>query len=230
MKTRPRFAAGLAALLLIAGCYGRTSEKPAQIIYRFDDHRYLELVGYYCQGALNYVDTKLGIKSEVQSQFYQAFGEKLIHPSERYLVIPHWDARALAVSKDYGQTWQTAPISGDYAPSSKEAKSLTVVNDRGYFLTKDGRLYVSSAPFDDPRILPGGPGIDYFVEGERGTITPQSPGRAWGREFLSKDGLKGSTMELHSNWDDFPQKVPEVINYQGWDHMKCNPSLGLEVK
>jgi len=54
-------------------------------------------------------------------------------------------------------------------------------------LAKDGRLYVSSAPFDDPRILPGGPGIDYFVEGERGTIRPQSPGRAWGMEFLSKE-------------------------------------------
>ncbi|TDS88207.1 hypothetical protein EDF78_1117 [Rahnella sp. BIGb0236] len=230
MKKHPRIAAGLAALLLIAGCYGRTTEKPAQIIYRFDDHRYLEIVGFYCQGALNYVDTKRGMKSEIASQFYRAFSEKYIHPSERYIVIPDWDGGAFIVSKDYGQTWQTAPISGDYAPSSKEAKSLTVVNDRGYFLTKDGRLYVSSAPFDDPRILPGGPGIDYFVEGERGTITPQSSGRAWGREFLSKDGLKGSTMELHSNWDDFPQKVPDVINYQGWDHMKCNPALGLEEK
>ncbi len=230
MKTRPRIAAGLAALLLLAGCYGRTSEKPAQIIYRFDDHRYLELVGFYCQGALNYVDTKRGIKSEVQSQFYQAFGEKLIHPSERYLVIPHWDARALAVSKDYGQTWQTASISGNYFPSSKEAESITVVNDRGYLLTKDGRLYVSSAPFDDLRVMPGGAGIHYNIDGENHSITPQFPGRSWGMEFIKQKDIPNLTIKYYSNWQDFPQKVPEVKNYQGWDHMKCNPGLGLEDK
>jgi hypothetical protein len=229
MKTHPRIAAGLAALLLVAGFYGRTSEKPAQIIYRFDDHRYLELVGYYCQGALNYVDTKRGIKSELYSQFYQAFGSKFIHPSDKYIAIPSWEVGGFTVSKDYGQTWQVAPIS-DGRPNRKEVISFTVVNNRGYMLAKDGRLFVSSAPFDDPRILPGGPGIDYFVEGERGTIRPQSPGRAWGMEFLSKEVLKGSTMELHSNWDNFPKKVPEVKNYQGWDHMKCNPGLGLEEK
>jgi hypothetical protein len=230
MKISPRIAAGLAALLLVSGCYGRTSAPPAQIIYRFDDHRYLELVGFYCQGALNYVDTKRGIKSEVQSQFYQAFGEKLIHPSERYLVIPHWDARALAVSKDYGQTWQTASISGNYFPSSKEAESITVVNDRGYLLTKDGRLYVSSAPFDDPRVMPGGAGIHYNIDGENHIITPQFPGRSWGMEFIKQKDIPNLTIKYYSNWQDFPQKVPEVKNYQGWDHMKCNPGLGLEDK
>jgi len=230
MKTRPRIAAGLAALLLLAGCYGRTSEKPAQIIYRFDDHRYLELVGFYCQGALNYVDTKRGIKSEVQSQFYQAFGEKLIHPSERYLVIPHWDARALAVSKDYGQTWQTASISGNYFPSSKEAESITVVNDRGYLLTKDGRLYVSSAPFDDLRVRKGGAGIDYIIDGETKHLNPLSAGPSWGLDFFKEKDMPNLIYQYLSNWQDFPKKVPEVKNYQGWDHMKCNPGLGLEKK
>ncbi|CAM3776623.1 hypothetical protein RAVI111496_11020 [Rahnella victoriana] len=230
MKTCPRIAAGLAALLLVAGCYGRTSEKPAQIIYRFDDHRYLEIVGFYCQGALNYVDTKRGIKSEIASQFYRAFSEKYIHPSERYIVIPDWDGGAFIVSKDYGQTWQTAPISGDYAPSSKDAKSLTVVNDRGYFLAKDRRLYVSSAPFDDLRIMPGGSGIDFIVDGEKDTLLPGSSGPEWGLMFIKQNDINKLIYKHLSNWQNFPQKVPEVINYQGWDHMKCNPSLGLEEK
>ncbi len=77
MKISPRIAAGLAALLLVSGCYGRTSENPAQIIYRFDDHRYLELVGYYCQGALNYVDTKRGIKSEIVKPVLSGFWRKI---------------------------------------------------------------------------------------------------------------------------------------------------------
>jgi len=230
MKISPRFSAGLAALLLVAGCYGRTSEKPAQIIYRFDDHRYLELVGYYCQGALNYVDTKRGIKSEISSQFYRAFGEKYIHPSERYIVVPDWDSRGYAVSKDYGQTWQTAPISGNYTPNNRQAESLTVVNDRGYFLAKGGRLYVSSAPFDDPRIMPGGSGIDFIVDGEKDTLLPGSSGPDWGLMFIKNADIKRYIYKYLSNWQDFPQKVPEVKNYQGWDHMKCNPGLGLEDK
>jgi hypothetical protein len=230
MKISPRFSAGLAALLLVAGCYGHTSEKPAQIIYRFDDHRYLELVGYYCQGALNYVDTKRGIKSEIVNKFYQAFGEKYIHPSERYLVIPHWDARALMISKDYGSTWNVASISGDHAPSSKEAKSISVVNDRGYFLTKDGRLYVSSAPFDDLHVRKGGSGIDYIIDGETKHLNPLSAGPSWGLDFVKEKDMPNLIYQYLSNWQDFPQKVPEVKNYQGWDHMKCNPGLGLDDK
>ena len=228
MKIISRIAASLATLLIIASA--SASEPPAQTIYRFDDHRYLELVGYYCQGALNYVDTKRGIKSEISSQFYRAFGEKYIHPSERYIVVPDWDSRGYAVSKDYGQTWQTAPISGNYTPNNRQAESLTVVNDRGYFLAKDGRLYVSSAPFDDPRVMPGGAGIHYNIDGENHSITPQFPGRSWGMEFIKQKDIPNLTIKYYSNWQDFPQKVPDVKNYQGWDHMKCNPDLGLEDK
>jgi len=227
MKIISRIAASLATLLIIASA--SASEPPAQIIYRFDDHRYLELVGYYCQGALNYVDTKRGIKSEISSQFYRAFGEKYI-PSERYIVVPDWDSRGYAVSKDYGQTWQTAPISGNYTPNNRQAESLTVVNDRGYFLAKDGRLYVSSAPFDDPRVMLGGAGIHYNIDGENHSITPQFPGRSWGMEFIKQKDIPNLTIKYYSNWQDFPQKVPDVKNYQGWDHMKCNPDLGLEDK
>ncbi len=35
---------------------------------------------------------------------------------------------------------------------------------------------MSSKPFDDPRLAAGGPGIQYVIEGETHTITPQSPG------------------------------------------------------
>ncbi|HAT1619647.1 TPA: hypothetical protein I8Y04_001311, partial [Raoultella planticola] len=51
----------LAGLILITGCT-RTQETPVQVIYRFDDHRYLELKGWHCQGALYYVDPMRGIR------------------------------------------------------------------------------------------------------------------------------------------------------------------------
>jgi hypothetical protein len=69
------------------------------VIYRFDDHRYLELKGWNCEGALYYVDPVRGIRSEVSSQFYRAFAGKYVHPSERYIAIPSWDTDAFAVSK-----------------------------------------------------------------------------------------------------------------------------------
>lgn len=33
-------------------------EPPTQVVYRFDDHRYLELKGWDCEGELWYTDTK----------------------------------------------------------------------------------------------------------------------------------------------------------------------------
>jgi hypothetical protein len=48
--------------------------------------------------------------------------------------------------------------------------SFTVVNDQGFLQTKH-RLYMSSRPFDDPRLLPGGKGIHYELQdGVQGDI------------------------------------------------------------
>lgn len=36
----------LVAMLIASGC--QASEPPTQVVYRFDDHRYLELKGWDC--------------------------------------------------------------------------------------------------------------------------------------------------------------------------------------
>uniref|UniRef100_UPI00388F6891 hypothetical protein n=1 Tax=Citrobacter farmeri TaxID=67824 RepID=UPI00388F6891 len=36
-----------------------------------------------------------------------------------------------------------------------------------------------------------------------------------------------STFSEETNWQNIPNKVPEVKNYTGWDHMHCDPDLGL---
>lgn len=48
-------------------------EPPTQVVYRFDDHRYLELKGWDCEGELWFSDTKKGIHSQIASQFYRIF-------------------------------------------------------------------------------------------------------------------------------------------------------------
>ncbi|MEP8134256.1 hypothetical protein ABKS41_12655 [Enterobacter cloacae] len=60
----------------------------------------------------------------------------------------------------------------------------TVVNDQGFLLTKH-RLYMSSKPFEDLRILARWLGITYTVDDGMGTksggkLEPGSSGPAWG--------------------------------------------------
>ncbi|WP_426762273.1 T6SS immunity protein Tli3 family protein [Hafnia paralvei] len=241
MNTNIALIGGLLSTVFIAGCHAKKNEIPTQVIYRFDDHRYLELKGYNCEGALWYVDTQRGIKSEIMDKFYRAFGGKYIHPSERYIAITDWDISGFMVSKDYGQTWRNAHYAsvaygvepdGTTSPKRENVVSFTVVNDQGFLLTKQGHLYLSSKPFDDPRVLPGGPGIDYTFtyDGKIGTgrIDPQFPGEKWGMSYIELSTLKGQTNEEKAEWQGLPTKVPEVKNYTGWDHMQCDPDLGLE--
>ncbi|HDR2408746.1 hypothetical protein INF83_20620 [Enterobacter cloacae complex sp. P3B] len=225
----------LTALLLVAGC--KASEPPTQVVYRFDDHRYLELKGWDCEGELWYTDTLRGIHTEPVSQFYRIFTKKYVHPSEKYIAITGWGVGGFRVSKDYGQTWQIAQFSpgendlnGMNAPQQEDVLSFTVVNDQGFLQTKH-RLYMSSKPFDDPRIQPGGPGIEYTVDDGmggkvNGKLEPSNAGPAWGLDYITKQGLKEDTAQFKANYQGLPNKVPEVKDYTGWDHMRCDMDAG----
>ncbi|MCM7590816.1 hypothetical protein M8S10_18630 [Enterobacter chuandaensis] len=220
----------LAILLMSSGCQAK--EPPTQVVYRFDDHRYLELKGWDCEGELWYTDTQKAIHSQPYFQFYRIYTKQFIHSSERYIAIPAWDSAGFIVSKDYGKTWYPSSFSpgenepnGDNAPPYDDILSFTVVNDQGFLLTKH-RLYMSSRPFDDPRLATGGPGIDYVVEGVTHRIKPQSPGPAWGLDYITKEALENDTAKFHTNYQNLPDKVPEVKDYTGWDHMQCDMDAG----
>ena len=224
---------------LIAGCDGAFDTvqppppTPVQVVYRFDDHRYLELKGWDCEGELWYTDTQRGIHSQPGLQFYRIFTKKYVHPSEKYIAIMSWDSQGFRISKDYGETWQSveyAPaFSEDGSPGSptrEDVVSFTVVNDQGFLLTKQGRIYMSSKPFDDPRLAPDGPGITYYLDGEKQEITPQFPGWAWGMVYFNPKTLITSVEKHKINWQNLPESVPEVKNYTGWDHMRCDMDAG----
>ncbi|MBX4420559.1 hypothetical protein K4H00_21390, partial [Mycobacterium tuberculosis] len=101
-----------------------------------------------------------------------------------YMAISSWGG-GFTVSKDYGQNWTGAHYSpgenepnGEDRPPYDDILSFTVVNDQGFLKTKH-RLYMSSKPFDDPRLAPGGPGITYTLDdGTVQRIEPQFPGWA----------------------------------------------------
>lgn len=116
------FIALALGISLLPGCHAgkRNARKPpVQVIYRFDDHRYLELEGFYCEGALWYNDTRRHIRAELverDTPIFRISFFKYVHPSEKYIVVPWDDLSAFMVSKDYGQTWGSARFSPGGGP------------------------------------------------------------------------------------------------------------------
>ncbi|EMM4085653.1 hypothetical protein WAC87_003628 [Shigella flexneri] len=234
-----------ASLLIACHAVSERRQPPTQVVYRFDDHRYLELTGFNCEGALWYTDTRKGIHTEIVDRFYRIFTKKYVHPSERYIAVTQYETTGVFFSKDYGHTWNIAyfsPGGGATRYGSwgmlENVESFTVVNDQGFFLTKEHDLYISSKPFDDPRMQPGGAGIDYIVEGTKHHLRPRDNGTSdnsyWGKDYTSWESVNGPdawlTYSEETNWKNIPNKVPEVKNYTGWDHMRCDPDLGLAKK
>ena len=123
---------------------------PVQVVYRFDDHRYIENnpgPGYNlpCQGELFYVDDALGIRT-------QTSGNKHGNPEGLFKVVnsPYVVARndmAIYVSFDKGRTFKTVPD----VPSRVD---VVVVGDQ---------IYMGSGGARGPRgALSSGP-IDLYV-------------------------------------------------------------------
>ena len=244
------------SLCVISGC---TKKTPSQVIYRYDDNRYLELKGYYCEGALWYHDGKKNIHKEIYDGVFASFrifSGIYIHPSDKYIFIPEWEPGAYTISKDYGQTWQVAtymsPSQGQEKnsdgnmvdrPEGKEIKRVVVVNNQAFITTSKNHLYMSSYPFDDPRLKPGGPGIDYqyfddtyylyrpgkhkssgeYVDGH---TSPEFPGAAWGTVVFMKASLAHLTEGYKANYQNLPDKEPEVVGYKGWTRMHCDMNAG----
>jgi hypothetical protein len=235
------------------------SKPPSQVVYRFDDNRYLELVGYDCEGALYYHDKKNNINSAIHDNPmapYKIFTKTFIHPSDKYILIPGWEPLAYTISKDYGKTWQVAEYMSSTSspekdadgypvdsPDGSEIERIVVVNDQAFITSSKGHLYISSYPFDDERLRPNGPGIDYtyfddmyylyrpnphHLKGElvHDHIDSQSPGAAWGTVIFMKQSLKGLWEAHKKNYINLPDKEPEIKNYKGWIKMSCNYYAG----
>jgi hypothetical protein len=44
--------------------------------------------------------------------------------------------------------------------------------------------------------------------------------------YMTKQALGNSTQQFKTNWQDLPDKVPEVKDYAGWDRMRCDMDAG----
>ena len=253
LRSSLKIIIGAISLCAVSAC----TKSPSQIIYRFDDNRYLELIGYDCEGYVVYHNIKRNIHKSIYSNpIYMVFTGEYIHPSEQYILVPEWEPGAYKISKDYGQTWQVAsymsPFQGQERnsegnmvdrPEGKEIKRVVVVNNQAFITTSQNHLYMSSYPFDDPRLKPGGPGIDYkyfddtyylYRPGKHKSkgkyvdahMRPESPGAAWGTVVFMKKGLNNLVESEKLNYQNLPDKEPEVVGYKGWTRMRCDLDVG----
>lgn len=258
MNRKIAFSALVIILPLLTHC--TKAKVPSQIIYRFDDNRYLELKGFYCEGDLWYHDSIRNIHKELISgpyASYRIFTGVYIHPSDKYIFIPGWEPDGYKISKDYGETWQVAAYMASSAtreqdsdgvytdrPEGKEIKRVVVIDNQAFITTSQNHFYMTSYPFEDPRVKPGGPGIDYKyfddtyyiykpnphkLKGEYvdGHLSAESPGYPWGTVVFMKQSLEYLTAQYKSNYQNLPDKEPEIKNYKGWDHMRCNMDAGI---
>ncbi|HJV25935.1 MAG TPA: hypothetical protein VJ673_09610 [Aromatoleum sp.] len=155
LKVPARWLAALLAIVglipLLPASRAEPPRKPAtQIVYRFDDHRHLELEGYACEGAIDYVDIRRGIRTRVMHQFARVFLQKFRHADDdgNFIFIPYDDVSAFRVSIDNGATFESARWVGT-RPYAEEIASLTVVNQQAFIETKDGHLFMTSKPFGE---------------------------------------------------------------------------------
>ncbi len=200
----------LATLLLLPlPTLASSGTPPSQVIYRFDDHRWLELKGWACEGELWYQDSKQKIRTEVWPQAFRISFFTYIHPSDRYIAIPYDDLTALRVSTDGGRTFHDARIAVGFSsryegqgPQPEDVSRFVVANDRGFLETKTGRVLESSMPF----------------------------GKRWGLDYIDRV-MPGDPAPLtlydEPNFKDM-QPVPDVKAYKGWTHMRCDPAVGTE--
>ena len=184
---------------LLCACAASADTPPTQIVYRFDDHRYLTLTGHRCEGAISYVDTKLGIRTQYIEQYGRVFLPPISHADDDgdYIFIPYSDASGIAVSKDHGKSFKSARWVGT-RPYVEEIKKVVIVNRQAFIELKDGRLFMTSKPF----------------------------GKGWGMMVIDPvNHLPTTVFSERPEFQDLPTKIPEVKDYRGWTQMRCDPDL-----
>lgn len=200
-RTLAVLLASVAVVPLLPTSHAEQPRKPsAQVVYRFDDHRYLELVGYGCEGAINYVDDKRKVRTTLMHQFAQVFLPRFVHADNDgdFIFVPYDDISAFKVSRDGGKTFETGRWVGRREFGVEEITAITVVNRQAFIQTRDGRLFMTSKP----------------------------SGEGWGLNVVDPvNELPGKTLSYLPEFKNLPKSIPPVKNYQGWTEMHCDPDL-----
>ena len=177
---------------------------PTQVVFRFDEHRFIQLTGYGCQGRMYYVDDQKQIYYELARHSAKVLTEPFAHMPEDYIFIPSSDYSAIDFSQDGGRSFGTIDIETYeymeiYQPNYNTVENIVVMNNQLFFKDKNRGIFRSPKPI--------GSGFTVL-------------------SATNEKYLAGHRQYKGYRWTDQPQTMPIMpANYPGWQQWQCDPSL-----
>ena len=172
---------------------------PAQVIYRIDDHRYVSFENYSdCfHGDAFYIDTRLGIRTDLGREGVENFQGRLINadPSGSNLVFPmaapphtacsdRSCSTPLIYSTDSGRTFHGMVYMKTFNPFNRsKVYTIAVTSDALYVVKGQADPYVERYPlvpdfvYGTNEKLPGDKRIEFDVKLPSGLRTPSGQER-----------------------------------------------------
>ena len=181
---------------------------PTQVVFRFDEHRFIQLTGYGCQGRMYYVDDQKQIYYELARHSAKVLTEPFAHMPEDYIFIPSTDYSDIDFSQDGGRSFSSFHIEtienmGSYHPNYNTVENIVVMNNQFFLKDKNRDIYRSPKPY-----------------GTRPAIISAT----------SEKFFEDSIQYMGLRWADRPQTMPTIpANYTGWRRWQCDPSLKIPI-
>ncbi|MCZ8871819.1 T6SS immunity protein Tli3 family protein [Escherichia albertii] len=207
---------------------------PLQVVYRFDDHRYIILTGEkrhydgvdYCSGQYWYTDTQKNIFSRVGDMRDHEWVNDIRGHSTQISITPSYDSplpENITFIHD-SEKYIFVPLGGD--PHKKDKKGrliyeygeVTMSSDYGA-TWENINLSVEPATSDTRLTFHDG---QLFIDDRDGFYLSQIPIHSFFMYYY----------DYHSRNNDInlPGNVPAIKNYRGWDHMQCSENAKLSVE
>ena len=181
---------------------------PTQVVFRFDEHRFIQLTGYGCQGRMYYVDDQKQIYYELARHSAEVLTEPFAHMPEDYIFIPSSDYSAIDFSQDGGRSFGTIDIETYeymeiYQPNYNTVENIVVMNNQLFFKDKNRGIFRSPKPI--------GSGFTVL-------------------SATNEKYLAGHRQYKGYRWTDQPQTMPIMpANYSGWQRWQCAPNLKQSI-
>ena len=104
-----------------------------QVVYRYDEHRYLELQGENCEGLMWYHDDANNIHTRINIPFFTKTQLPTFHyynPGKNYIAIPANDMSFVLFSLDQGQTFRIGEVTSYAAVPAEKVERFIGIDDR----------------------------------------------------------------------------------------------------
>jgi hypothetical protein len=197
------FIAVCFAIMPLPGEERQERISPTQIVFRFDEYRYLQLTGSGCRGKLYYIDEQKQVYYELAVHSARVLTEPFAHTVGDYIFVPYEDYSGSLYSQNGGRTFKKidiSPFADIHRERREQIKGTVVVNNQLFMDTTSG-IYRSPKPF----------GSHIAVE----VLSPQEVKKWMGGERYAGARWRGDITKMPHMPDD----------YKGWYHWQCDVGM-----